>query len=75
MTLVAPDPHPGRCQNHRTEFRGGRLVSLRCLDYETVRHVCTFEEPPSAPTASSASITYSLTVPKPEPWVKPGGDQ
>jgi hypothetical protein len=68
--LVAPDPFPGRCKNHRSDFRYGRLVSLRCLDYEGTQHVCTFEEL-RPPFTASDQVTSSLHPSNPEPWVKP----
>lgn len=68
--LVAPDPFPGRCKNHRSEFRYGRLVSLRCLDYEGTEHVCTFEDLRPPITASDQVNTYTVSH-ESKPWVKP----
>lgn len=55
------DPHPGRCQN----MRGGR----RCLDYDFVEHVCSFDPPGPITFTGSGSITY--TTVDPQPWIKP----
>ena len=71
--IVMPDPHPGRCQNHRTHIGpNGEIEQLRCLDYEAVPHVCSFPEPKStygSLTWGGGSVTYK--TPKPTPWVKP----
>jgi hypothetical protein len=64
VKVILPDPHPGRCRNHRD----GR----RCLDYDHRPHVCEFPEPPPSPTTTSFHITYTRGVI--EPWVKPGDE-
>lgn len=72
MTIIAPDPFPGRCKNHRTELRNWQFVTLRCLDYEAVPHQCSFEKPTLVPSVFEGyTISNNYSAPPPEPWVKP----
>ncbi len=66
MNITLPDPHPGRCLNHRV-VRG---QSLRCLNYEIVPHVCEFPEPVPPPARRAQS--YTQTISEPAPWQRPG---
>jgi hypothetical protein len=74
-TIHLPDPHPGRCGNHRTiTHSDGFVETLRCLDYEGVVHVCSFPEPRNRRFDRSdwgGLNQASYVTPKPEPWVKP----
>ena len=66
MLLIEPDPHPGRCRNHRSVTVGGYPQNVRCLGYEGTRHVCTFDIPSAPPVASGFVGTKT-----PKPWVAP----
>jgi hypothetical protein len=59
--ISVPDMHPGRCLNHRTEWRNGEPVSMRCIEYEAVEHVCTFV-PPEPVTLGTNLNTYTTTM-------------
>lgn len=74
MEIHLPDPYPGRCLNFRSRAApGGRIETVRCLDYEGTEHVCTFPpftyHPPIATAYASSVSTY--TQEQPQPWVKP----
>jgi hypothetical protein len=70
MTIILPDPFPGRCKNHR--WVGD--TSVRCLEYEGTSHVCKFPKslPPTDATRKyQQSSSLSGSVINPKPWVKP----
>jgi hypothetical protein len=67
--IDVPDAYPGRCLNYR--WSHGSRESMRCLDYEDTRHVCTFAEP-DPPVVAASSVISSRRIKEPEPWVKPG---
>lgn len=70
MTLIEPDPHPGRCKNTRQHMGPfAQVTILRCLDYEGTPHVCEFPKPPEAVQGDWG--TYSIPKPQPKRWVKP----
>ena len=71
MYVYVPDPNPGRCLNHRWR-RDGQMV--RCLDYEGVEHVCSFEEPPPRSWTDQVHVSTTWKHKQPEPWVKPGDE-
>lgn len=67
MYINTPDPHPGRCRNLRpSDAHPGSF--LRCLDYEGLKHVCSFEK---ETIHSAIDTTIYQSVVKPKPWVKP----
>lgn len=69
MNVNVPDPNPGRCLNfRRSKYHPGMI---RCLDYENVPHICSFEveKPPLITHDHSAAFAYMKDEPK--PWVKP----
>ena len=71
MYIEIPDPHPGRCHNHRPvghEF-------LRCVDYEDHPHICRFPEPRPTTTSSAMTYTYTLTQAEIKRWVAPEDDE
>lgn len=63
-----PDPHPGRCLNHRTDPGDPyRVKQLRCLEMEGHPSACRFPPPSIAITQDSASFDQST----PQPWKVP----
>ncbi len=67
--LTLPDPFSGRCKNHRQAQGGYGIETVRCLDYEGHDSACRFPAPLPRADASSASLYYHQTTPK--PWVRP----
>jgi hypothetical protein len=67
MFTDGPDPHPGRCKNHRAEHHSdGYIENLRCLEAEGTRHICRFPKP-----AHVVAERVIYTAAPPEPWVVP----
>lgn len=74
MYINSPDPHPGRCQNLRpSTVKPGTF--LRCLDYEGLKHVCSFEKETPPNFAHSVVGGNIYTPAQPKPWVKPKQEQ
>lgn len=75
MSYVLKDPDPGRCKNFRTITHSDSYIEyLRCLDYENIRHECSFPEPTHVDTTVRNNVfnsTYTGSDDKPKPWVKP----
>jgi hypothetical protein len=72
--ILAPDPFPGRCKNHRTiTHADGYSEALRCIDYEAEPHQCEF--PPAAhrltPSGYGIGTSQGIYAPTPVPWKKP----
>lgn len=68
MIIHVPDPHPGRCLNHRRDPSDPYGVStLRCLRTEGHAEACCFPEPP--PLRLNPCNSYVQR--QPEPWVEP----
>jgi hypothetical protein len=70
MFIDLPDPHPGRCKNHRYVFVDGYPDSLRCLDYEGTPHVCSFPTPMNRTLHNNYHV-WQGSQPVPQVWVKP----
>lgn len=62
MTIIIPDPHPGRCLNTRT--------GQRCEDRDHHSGSCRFPKPKPFIEAGGQSQSWGGHVP-PEPWVPP----
>lgn len=70
MILNLPDPHPGRCLNHRQgRDHTGYPVSKRCLDYEGHDGRCRFPEDPAPGPRQGEAVSYGTQEPK--AWVRP----